>query len=171
MNILNEKIRIIERKASLLSLTKDWERTFNELNPNYIIGWQNSMTRVWPVDLPVTFNIAKSFKLESVRGENVAFQIIIACTKNRLKDVYVDINGLTGSNIFPTENIVVHPISYVKINQISPKIWYPIDQAYHGWWPDILIDNFPFDVKVGEIQAVWIAIDGAKEYCTWKLYF
>ena len=92
--------------------------------------------------------------MEACRNERESAQVVIVPGTADLTAVNVSCDGLNGPGdfIIPARNIDLRVAGYVKTK--PPRY----DHEYLGWWPDVLLPNFPFSVFVGQVQPVWITV-------------
>jgi len=85
--------------------------------------------------------------------------VVIVATGGGLKNVNVTVGRLDGPGSgIPSENIEVSPVGFVRLTRPNGFGEYPVESTYAGWWPEILLKNFGFDVAVGDSQPVWLSI-------------
>ena len=92
--------------------------------------------------------------LEAARNERESAQIVIVpCTRDlsQVKVSSTDIVGPEGA-VISSENVDLRIVGYVETK--PPRY----DQERIGWWPDVLLPNFPVDCRMGEVQPVWITV-------------
>ena len=125
----------------------------------YATGMAPSTLHVFIEDLPLTVQPAADHRLLAVRGETEATQLVILPLEADLENVRVAVSTLTGDTaVIPAAAVVVKPVGFVRTEVLAGANPYPREFDYLGWWPDPLLPNFPFAVKQGESQPVWIEV-------------
>lgn len=92
-----------------------------------------------------------SVRLEAAKDETESFQVVIVAGEEDLKDVEVLAAPLKGKG--GEISIRWHRVEYVK----TAKPVY--ETEYVGLWPSPLLPAGVFNVKAGEVQPLWIAVD------------
>ena len=92
--------------------------------------------------------------LEACRGEQESGQVVVVPCTSDLHRVTVKCDGLRGpeGRAIRPDHIELRVVGYVKTKR--PRY----DHEYLGWWPDVLLPSFAFDVFVGQVQPVWVTI-------------
>ena len=168
---LEQRRRYVEEAAKLELLTVQYARSLSVLGivaesravrggeAAFVAGFAPSTVHVFLEDLPVAIEIAEQERILAVRGETESTQLVILATKDDLRDVRVVVSELVGdAGVIPAQAVVVKPVGFVRTRIVADTNPYPREHDYLGWWPDQLLDNFPFQVKSGESQPVWIEV-------------
>lgn len=126
---------------------------------NALTVWvENSATKVYSSS-PVPANPRTSIELFSAKNENEAAQIAIRST-HALDNVSVTIHSLTGPDgaTIPTGNISVRRVKnmYTLHNSGGEIETPPAPNANE--YPDILVDNAPFDLEANVTLAYWYSV-------------
>lgn len=159
--LLRDYSRTVKRELGLKKLKRQWNAISKQKDSHYFIGWQDTMTRIWIRDLPIRCKVKKTAYLEAVKGGTESVQLVIGANNAPLKDVRVSSSDLLSTkDRIPASQIDIHPVGFVRINRPVISETYPLEQKYYrGWWPDILLDNFAFDVAQGDTQPVFISVN------------
>lgn len=125
-------------------------------NPDYLVGIEDSMTKVRRerTELIFTGAISREVAVSLAGNEYESRQLVILPAKP-LHRVDITISALTDHRTNATigrNNLVIKRVGYVKTKTPS----YVAD--YVGWWPDPLFDFQPFDVPADEVQPLWITV-------------
>jgi hypothetical protein len=94
-------------------------------------------------------------KLSAAGGEWESFQIVVAPAEPlqsvRLipEDFILDASPRVR---IEASNVVVNPVGYVEVTN---SFYYA--SSREGWWPDVLIDNQPVDIR-DRIQPFWVSV-------------
>ena len=129
--------------------------------PPFLIGFAPPTVHVFLDDLPADVEVEDQKTILAVRGETECVQLVIAPHKEDLQQVRVSVSDLKGSTgVIQSSSVVIKPVAFVRIEAQErfhdPQ--QPRESDYLGWWPDPLLDNFPFDVERGTFQPVWIEV-------------
>ncbi len=124
----------------------------------YVAGWENSVTRVWLRDIANSLQISPVGHIDAARGETEAIQLGVMAVNAPLNDVRVNVGDLAGATGRIAGAVTLHPVGSVKIEQPNTAGRQVIERDYRGWWPDILLNNFAFDVAQGDTVPVWISV-------------
>lgn len=147
----------VKRRLILADLFRKWSKLVTD--PPYLLGWQDSVIRVWLRQRPVTFNVRKSKRLLAVRGEVVSTKLVIVPTSKALRGVRVSVSDFRGKDAtIPASSVSIHPIPFVHITRPNTFGRYPCEITEEARCPEILLDNFHFDVEFGDSQPIWLSI-------------
>lgn len=149
-----------DREVGLHATRKEWISRSGIVDSPLTAGWADDTVRIWLRDLPISFRPEPKERLLAVKGEAVAVQLVIVAAKKTLTQVSVTVEGFRGARGEAVSvRSTIHPVGFVHLTR--PNLSGPdrVETAYKGWWPDILLDNFPFDVSCGDSQPVWISIE------------
>ncbi|MCS7252456.1 MAG: DUF6067 family protein [Armatimonadetes bacterium] len=94
----------------------------------------------------------KTIVLHSARGEAESAQILITPLKDELSNVRINVSPLIGPGgkaLFTEARLV----GYVGVKKPTPYGF-----RLPGRYPDALLPLQPFDVKVGNVQSIWITV-------------
>jgi len=156
---LSREFRAVERDVALAATVGEWAVRRNEKSPRYVVGWQNTLTRVWLRDLSANWRMTDVGHLDMMKGETEGIQLVIAAVGGALSKVKVTVGDLAGSSgRIPATSITAHPIGFVHLDKPQTPIVHPVEAMYIGWWPEILLDPFEFDVSKGDTQPVWLSV-------------
>jgi len=150
----------IARLLGLSASLREWGRVSGSDHPSYLVGWQEAETRVWLREQPIALRISQTENLRAVKGEVAATQIVVAAIDKPLEEVRVTVGTLRGSGgSFPPDSATVHPVGFVHLTRPAGlSEGYPQEASHVGWWPEILLENFPFEVASGDSQPVWLSV-------------
>lgn len=155
-----DRTRHKDREDSLRLTREEWVSQSGIVDPPLTAGWADETVRIWLRDLPIIFRATPKERLLAVKGEEIAAQLVIVATEKPLTQVTVSVEGFRGPH---GETVSVrssiHPIGFVHLTRPNLSGPYRVETVYSGWWPDILLDNFPFNVSLWESQPVWISIE------------
>lgn len=150
--------RKVVRDVALSAAAREW-LAFKPRSEAFLVGWQSSLERVWLRDEPTEIHVWDAGSMDAVRGETEAIQLVVAALRSPLRHVNVRAGDLTGPRgLIPSSNIQIHPVGYVHVTTPQAQNDPASDRPWDGWWPDILLDPVPFDVALGETQAVWLSV-------------
>jgi len=158
--------RLILQYSRTLSVQKilEQDRAAQGADVPFIAGFAPSTVHVFLEDLPVDIEITKEKKMLAVRGETECVQLVILPHEQDLREVRVSVSDLTGDvETIPASALSVKPVGFVKTEILAGANPYPREYDYTGWWPDPILENFPFDVAKGESQPVWIEVHVPRE--------
>jgi len=127
---------------------------------DYIVGWADSMEHVFLRDCPAPMQTASTARILAVRGEVEAVQLVILPVGHELQKVRVTAMSLRSvdGNTIAADRIAVHPVGFVKTSVTPQANYVPIEHDYRGWWPDLVLENFAFDVAQGDSQPMWLSV-------------
>lgn len=155
---LSRYLDLLRRYHCLVAIYTKAQKVYSQNLP-FIVGWESPMRRVFLKDLPVEVLVSRSHQISLFKGEVGAVQIVLIPLKRRLQEVTVFASDLvSGQGRIAANAIEVHPVGFVRIDSPATRDPYPTEHEYRGWWPDPLLENFPFEVEAGASQPVWIAI-------------
>ncbi len=125
-----------------------------------MIGWASPTDHVFLRDCPVPWRPDPTGRILAVRGETEALQLVVVPLRHDVQNVRVRVGTLRGDgdNAIACTAITVRPVGFVKTNLVPTNRVVPIEHEYLGWWPDPLIETDRFDLKRGDAQPVWVAI-------------
>jgi Domain of unknown function (DUF4091)/Family of unknown function (DUF6067) len=158
---LNTDFQQTQRRAATTAAAREFARTAPQPGGRaapFVAGWQNALTRVWLRDRPNRLHISATGHLDVMRGETEAIQLAIQAVNEPLRGVRVNAGDLSGAAGRIAGGIALHPVGSVRIERPNTGGAYPVEVDYKGWWPEILLDNFAFDVAQGDTVPVWIAV-------------
>jgi len=154
----DEAIVRYSRRISMQKVLAAARRLTGKDKPVMIVGFAPSTVHVFIEDRPFSMDVVDRGKILAVRGEREAIQLVILSVEKDLTDVTVSVTDLrSDKGVIPASAVSINPVGFVKIE--SPLMaFYPQEPVYIGWWPDPVLPNFPFDVKKGQTQPVWISV-------------
>ena len=130
----------------------------------FIAGFAPPTVHVFLEDLPVDIETTKEARILAVRGETECTQLVIIPYEDDLTGVRVSASDLTGeAGVIPADAVGIKPVGFVRTEILAGANPYPREYEYTGWWPDPILENFPFDVAKGESQPVWIEVHVPRE--------
>lgn len=150
---------VAQRQEARAKSEKKMRDAFRKIDPNspYACGFETSMTKVFPQDIPFDAKVGRYGSVALAGNEVESLQLLILADKQALNGVTVTVGGLTstdGKAILPASAIQVSPVGFVKT--VMPRDYHA---TYAGWYPDPILDFLKsFDVKAGEMQPVWIRV-------------
>ena len=152
--------RGVARDVGLAALLQEWAGASGQKDPPYLAGWQDAETRVWLRDQPIALRPARAERLLAAKGEVAAAQVVVAATGAALQKVRVSVGTPRGpAGALPANTVAVHPVGFVHLTRPAGlSEGYPHESEQAGWWPEILLDDFAFDVAAGDSQPVWLTI-------------
>ena len=156
---------VIKRHYRTMSVQKAVRqaRAIEGKDPSVLIGFVPSTVHVFLEDLPIDFEISDRTELLAVRGETESVQLVILPRRQDLQQVRVSVSELKSAEaVIPSDAVAIKPVGFVKIEQ-QPTSPYPREAEYRGWWPDPLLENFPFEVKKETSQPVWFEVRVPRE--------
>ncbi len=126
----------------------------------FVVGFAPSTVHVFLDELPVRMEVTSQHRILAVRGETEATQLVILAHREPLRRVRVTVEDMVGAaGTIAATGIAVKPVGFVQTTVRSGANPYPRAFDHTGWWPDPILENFPFDVKAGESQPVWISVN------------
>ncbi len=142
----------LEESVGITEYLRGVKKSGGVLNEEYILGTEYSCQKVFR---PIKYfhgNISNNATVALCRNEYEAFQMVLIPLKD-LYNVDIEITDLfneAGDRI-GKENIEWNPVYYVP----NPP---ERDFQIPGGWPDALLETGSFNVKIGELQPVWITV-------------
>ena len=153
--------RLILRYSRTLSVQRalQEDRAAAGGDVDFVAGFAPSTVHVFLQDCPVHIEITAEKKILAVRGETECTQLVILAHQKDITGVRISVSELAGdSDVIPAEAVVTKPVGFVRTEILAATNPYPREFDYLGWWPDPLLESFPFDVKKGDSQPVWIEV-------------
>ena len=157
---LTEEVRASDRALDLVYDVAKWGELTGESQADYILGWQDAMNRVWLREKPANFDAGKTGRIVAIRGEVEPIQLVVAAIAGPLKDVRVTVGDFAGPGgaTIPSAACEINVVGYVRITRPTFLGRFPVESEHPGWWPDILLPNFPFEVARADSQSVWLSV-------------
>lgn len=92
-------------------------------------------------------------KISAAGNERESFQLVVVPFEG-LKQVKISATELKNPNgkVIPIDNIEINPVAYIEITDA-----YYFPSSRNGFWPDVLLDNSPFDLPV-KVQPYMITV-------------
>lgn len=111
-----------------------------------LVGWAYSTERVFPKGRFALRPIRDVVRVSLGRNEREAVQIAVV-TKNRLRNVRIEVKGVPG--------VTVAPVAYTRK---SVRAHYPTrDEA--PWWPDMILEHVKsVDIPPETTQSFWVRV-------------
>lgn len=117
----------------------------DERNANYAVWTQSSLAKVLKSDpiMPLT-----PASIRAARNEHEAFQVVLRCGREPLRDVRVTVSDLaSGSSGIPASNVSLYLPAYVYLPRLA------------DYYPDPLPPlSRPFSLTPGATQPVWVDV-------------
>lgn len=123
---------------------------------DYALGVASPLARIFR-DEPFPDRPAESYHLTAARGESEGFQLVILHPRKDLKDLKITASPLTDTEsgaMIPASAITISPLGFINVRVESPRMYIP----RLGSYPEVLLPDAPFDVKMGDAQPVFIDV-------------
>ena len=156
---IKRMLPVTERLSGLVEAVKRAREHLETADIDFVAGWGSPARHLFLRDLPVPFEPETSGRILAVKGEVESLQLVLLAARKDLENVVVEVGELRGpGGTISAGAVEVHPVGFVNIRHTPPSRHLPLDVEHIGWWPDLILDDFPFDVRLGDTQPVWISV-------------
>jgi len=149
--LFQDEIDLVFRECRDAARGRPWSLRRSRLVGNFL---PSLLGTVAPADSSGVSTRRPELALAACRNERESGQVVIVpCTADlhRVTVSCSELRGPDGASI-SAGNVEIRVVGYVKTK--PPRY----DHEYLGWWPDVLLPNFPVSVFVGQIQPVWVTV-------------
>ena len=120
----------------------------------YAVGVESPLVRVSGRNRRMAFRgrMVKECRIAAAAREYENVQLIVMAAGKPLKQVsvsFTDISGKAGT-------IAKGNLQWRLARDVRTKPSYGYPRSLHGWKPDPILAGEPFDLKPGQVQAVWV---------------
>jgi len=128
---------------------------------DYALGVASPLARIFP-DETFPDRPAESYHFTAARGESEGFQLVILHPRKDLKGLKITASPLTDASsgaLIPASAITISPLGCINVRVESPRMYIP----RLGPYPEVLLPDAPFDVKMGEARPLFIDVKVAPD--------
>lgn len=149
--LFQDEVGLVLRECQDAVRGRPWSLRRSHLVGNFLPSLLGSAKQAGSSEVPTQ---KPELILAACRNERESGQVVVVPCAADLHRVDVrcsDLRGPDGSSI-TADNVEIRVVGYV--NTKPPRY----DHEYLGWWPDVLLPNFPVNVFVGQVQPVWVTV-------------
>ena len=137
------------QRASLLRKAANlMKELFPKASPGMVIGWLDSMSRVFLDSVPTALDVTKNAVLPMFPGEYEAIQLVVFADGTALDDVKVALDA-----DLPGWDVDIRVVGYVHD---ATARWIDDTHQHQGWWPDPLLELDSMPLEAEQTGAFWI---------------